>query len=1346
MWYKKEQAHTSSTILQRTCVTVSQDFSPPRIFPEDPEYIIQTNGNLTLRCEGKRPITWTPETYTEEENTEPKYSTITISPSKTPDSEYIYGSILTIQNASYMDTGYYYCHEINNADFENEAKVLLDVPDEEGIIVTYNPREGFKMSEMFSDGSIYECIFSRDGVEKTATIIVDVEPITYSIAKPYIEEPSGGHTTVGEKLVLRCSLKVDVGFMMTWITPDRDGIKNGRINISKPMSDYTRSTTTNTFYQILTIEETTLADQGEYICLVKDANHENNNTKFVRIFDSGEHFINLTEENGAYNISVLAGKTNVQWIIDVEAHPLANLAWYNNKDEEIQAGWSDNKNLQKYEVYTNGSNKAILKIYNVTINDRGFYYLKAITEFEEKKLQLFLNVADKPLVDIEMNSFHMLNQPSTVICAVAAYPEASVYWYYKDCQDDSCEYKYKKAFKQEYQNTLLKSYLNITANDSGYVRCFANNSLGNDTSIREYLVTDVANGFGIWGLDEDTIDNTTGIVQYPIAINEVVVLYCAASKYNYTDQLQWYINNISIQNSDNYTIAKSETQLSYKLTLSIESITKEDSGEYACGVIKKGSTDIPAAERIKNEQIIITVREPEAPIIIDSNLNGSKLSINLPEKFEMWCYAKGIPKPSMIWYKNGVELVEGTDAKERMKMTDGNSRIIFSGTLEADEGSYTCKAVNKVGTDTREMNLRFKNKPGNMTNYIISFLVVILVLVIPISSWLIFRLRKERELHRELKKVGLENFENGALESLNPDLGVDDQAELLPYDKKWEFPRERLKLGKQLGAGAFGVVMKAEANAIVDGEETTIVAVKMVKRQADPMYIKALASELKIMVHLGKHLNVVNLLGACTKNVAKRELFVIVEYCQFGNVHNYLLRHRDSFIDQIDAKTGKIDYALGADISERSFSVSSSKSNNPLLSNSYSGGTGSTAVSMSPTTEGEDSLLTSNNSAQPEWRSNYHGDYKGKVKTICTKDLIMWAFQVVRGMEYLTSRRVLHGDLAARNILLTENNIVKICDFGLAKSMYKDDNYKKKGDAPLPVKWMAIESIRDRVFSTQSDVWSYGIVLWEFFSLARTPYPGMEADERLYNKLVDGYRMDSPQYATKEMYKIMCNCWHPIPIYRPSFTALAETIGRMLEESVKQFYVDLNEPYLVMNTQRFEEGQSDYLAMLSPPDFEHLSSPHTYVNDGVLPNASPDSVDTPGYLCMKSTHILNPRREQENIVNFDVDANNKKHNGEAVCSVELLPMLHTQSESDCETPGLFNQTPETPTSYSNPSYHVPPSIIERTDTDVVKTSDNYVNMPQNKSATKSDKIVNNNFNNPSTNNYVNTSSADWEGI
>ena len=98
--------------------------------------------------------------------------------------------------------------------------------------------------------------------------------------------------------------------------------------------------------------------------------------------------------------------------------------------------------------------------------------------------------------------------------------------------------------------------------------------------------------------------------------------------------------------------------------------------------------------------------------------------------------------------------------------------------------------------------------------------------------------------------------------------------------REYEFPREKLKLGKLLGSGAFGRVLKGEASGIVSWEPFSTVAVKMVKPQADITYIKALMSELKIMIQLGKHLNIVNLLGACTTGLAKRELLIIVEYCR----------------------------------------------------------------------------------------------------------------------------------------------------------------------------------------------------------------------------------------------------------------------------------------------------------------------------------------------------------------------------------------------------------------------------------------------------------------------------------
>lgn len=157
-----------------------------------------------------------------------------------------------------------------------------------------------------------------------------------------------------------------------------------------------------------------------------------------------------------------------------------------------------------------------------------------------------------------------------------------------------------------------------------------------------------------------------------------------------------------------------------------------------------------------------------------------------------------------------------------------------------------------------------------MKEIIIGILVLILFLIV-CTIYLIMRIKRERRLFKELKAAGLANFETGNVESINPDLGLDEQADLLPYDKKYEFPREKLKLDKQLGSGAFGVVMRATAQGILPYENETVVAVKMVKKMADNDVMRALISELKIMVHLGQHLNVVNLLGAVTKNIAQRK-------------------------------------------------------------------------------------------------------------------------------------------------------------------------------------------------------------------------------------------------------------------------------------------------------------------------------------------------------------------------------------------------------------------------------------------------------------------------------------------
>ena len=119
-------------------------------------------------------------------------------------------------------------------------------------------------------------------------------------------------------------------------------------------------------------------------------------------------------------------------------------------------------------------------------------------------------------------------------------------------------------------------------------------------------------------------------------------------------------------------------------------------------------------------------------------------------------------------------------------------------------------------------------------------------------------------------------------------------------------------------------------------------------------------------------------------------------------------------------------------------------------------------------------------------------------------------------IQRVVFKKVVHGDLAARNVLLSKNGVIKICDFGLSRTFYENCYYTKKSDVLLPVKWMAIESIENMIFSTQSDVWSFGVVMWELFTLSETPYSNIQS-HNLLQKLLEGCRLNRPMYATKEM-------------------------------------------------------------------------------------------------------------------------------------------------------------------------------------------------------------------------------------
>ena len=316
----------------------------------------------------------------------------------------------------------------------------------------------------------------------------------------------------------------------------------------------------------------------------------------------------------------------------------------------------------------------------------------------------------------------------------------------------------------------------------------------------------------------------------------------------------------------------------------------------------------------------------------------------------------------------------------------------------------------------------------------------------------------------------------------------------VPVDEYWEFPRAKLEILQELGSGAFGKVMLGVADSLFGDEKQTQVAIKMLREDGTERELMDLLSETQVMKNIGSHENIINLLGVCSRD---GPLWVVVEYAKHGNLREFLRERRpgSQFHEQRIAE-GKATEDTCKDSGVLSISTSSEK-----------------------------------------------------LRSLRYRDLISYAYQIAKGMEYLEQKRCVHRDLAARNILVASDYVMKIADFGLARDVQYIEYYRKTTDGRLPVKWMAIEALFDRVYTSQSDVWSFGVTMWEILTLGGNPYPSVPV-ENLFDLLKTGYRMGKPKNAPDELYHIMKECWHATPSKRLTFTAIAQKLGALLQLTV----------------------------------------------------------------------------------------------------------------------------------------------------------------------------------------------------
>ncbi|XP_077015052.1 vascular endothelial growth factor receptor 1 isoform X2 [Tamandua tetradactyla] len=971
---------------------------------------------------------------------------------------------------------------------------------------------GLLICETTINGHLYQTSYLT---HRQTNTIIDVQ----------ISTPSPVRLLRGQTLILNCTATTPLNtrVQMTWRYPAET---NKRASIRRRIDQ--SNSLANVFYSVLIIDKVQNKDKGLYTCHVKSGPSLRSVNTSVHIYDKA--FISVKHRKQQV-LETVAGTRSYRLSMKVKAFPSPEVVW-------LKDGLPATEKSAHYLVHGYS-----LIIKDVTAEDAGDYTIllgiKQSNVFKNLTATLIVNVKpqiyEKAVSSFPDPTLYLLGSRQILTCTIYGIPQPTVQWFWRPCSRNHSKARHDfcssngesillgpgsyvgnriESISQrmaiiEGKNKTASTLVVADSRTSGIYSCMASNKVGTVGRNISFYITDVPNGFHV------------NLEKMP-AEGEDLKLSCTVNKFLYRD-ITWIllrtVNNRTMHHSISKQKAAITKEYSITLHLLIKNVSLEDSGTYACR-----ARNIYTGEEILQKKEV-TIRDQEAPYLLR---NLSDQTVALSNSTTLECHAKGVPEPQITWFKNNHKIQQ----EPGIILGPGSSTLLIERVTEEDEGIYHCRATNWRGTAESSAYLTVQ---GTSDKSNLELITLTCTCVAATLFWLLLTLfiRKLKRSSSDIKTDYLSII-------MDPDeMPLDEQCERLPYEaSKWEFARERLKLGKSLGRGAFGKVVQASAFGIKKSPTCRTVAVKMLKEGATASEYKALMTELKILTHIGHHLNVVNLLGACTKQGGP--LMVIVEYCKYGNLSNYLKSKRDLFFLNKDAalhvepKKEKMEPDLEQGKKPRLDSVTSSES---FASSGFQ----------------EDKSLS-----EVEEEDDSDGFYK---QPITMEDLISYSFQVARGMEFLSSRKCIHRDLAARNILLSENNVVKICDFGLARDIYKNPDYVRKGDTRLPLKWMAPESIFDKIYSTKSDVWSYGVLLWEIFSLGGSPYPGVQMDEDFCSRLREGMRMRAPEYATPEIYQIMLDCWHKDPKERPRFSELVGKLGDLLQANVQQGgkdYIPLN--------------------------------------------------------------------------------------------------------------------------------------------------------------------------------------------
>ncbi|XP_053159761.1 macrophage colony-stimulating factor 1 receptor [Hemicordylus capensis] len=762
----------------------------------------------------------------------------------------------------------------------------------------------------------------------------------------------------------------------------------------------------------------------------------------------------------------------------------------------------------------------------ITMDAKGRYQCQALIQGQlVKSSKISLRVRENKPVSIFIKRkeyVRIQGEPFSVTCRLSynsadylgnwSHPTAKVNW-------TSNEYIDKLSNK--YTTDLILYIPAVKLSDGGNYTCFGNNSVGSTESAAISLHV-AERGY----VHLSTMQNTSQEIKLHGSLKLKVLMGA------YPTPLYWGWTHTdpstrSKTSTDNGSMSSFEDR--YNNTFRLDWMKESESGMYT---FFAGNGEANASITFN-----ITVRTPPK---ISVTVNGSK---------SLLCIARGYPAPHVEWYKvpsshyasscnQGGTLVKNDTSPQIMDEIP-LGRVSLKSEYVVKEiwrnWTFCCLAVNTEGNESRRIDTPSVEKiilpepTGTSRTVILSFVGTLVFLLLCILF--LFYKYKQKPKYQVHWKI-IEACEGNNYIFIDPTQ--------LPYNEKWEFPRNNLQFGKTLGAGAFGKVIEATAFGLGKEDSVLKVAVKMLKSTANTDEQEALMSELKIMSHLGHHENIVNLLGACTHG---GPVFVITEYCPYGDLLNFLRKKAERLITQDLTLESSLD-STTADYKNIYLAKKYVRSDSGLGSHTVD-----TYLEMRP--------VTASATVPAKGKSSESAEEKDDSHPLDLHDLMQFSNQVAQGMDFLASKNCIHRDLAARNVLVADGRVAKICDFGLARDIMNDANYVVKGNARLPVKWMAPESIFECVYTVQSDVWSYGILLWEIFSLGRSPYPGMKVNSDFYRMVKQGYHMARPDFAPDDIYNIMKACWNLEPTHRPTFSQICTFIQKQLDASKEQDYTNL---------------------------------------------------------------------------------------------------------------------------------------------------------------------------------------------